>query len=372
MKNNKVHKVVYFLGGGAHTLTTYRMLLESLSQHYEIFLFSEFHIADNERSKYYQIISVPRWNGNRRIRELIFGLIILKELLKRRVDIIHTHSTYPAGLVGIIFGKIFRKPVIVSLDAAEGVGLANIQFGDLLHKNRTKVNKYVINSATIVTALTKFHKKTIITGLEINREIKLIPRGIDCAKFKSDNSPLNEPIQFLNVGYINSIKDQITLLKCFAIICKSIPCYLTHIGKDYTNGKMKELCKKLKISEYVDFKGYVNYNQVPDYYRKADVLLHTSVYESQAMVVVEAFASNVLVCGTQVGLMSDLDEQCCITSLPGDYVGLALKVVNVLNDQEQMSQLKNNGLNWALKHNLQWTVERYQYLYSTINNIYND
>lgn len=367
MNNIRPRKVIFFLGGGAHTLPTYRAQLEILAKDYEITLFSEFYIRRQNYSDYYTIKSVPSWKVPRRTQVLCFGLMVFIELLFKRVHIIHTHSTYPSGLTGIILGKLFKRPVILSLDAAEGIGISSIGFGDMLHKNRTKVNRYVVDNASVITALTNFHRDSIKLNLKTEKEIRLIPRGVDCSRFQFSMSFSKSVIQFLNVGYINPVKDQQTLLRSFAILCKAIPCHLTLIGRDYTGGAMNKLCEELDISEHVSFKGHISYHEIHKYYEMADVLVHTSVYESQALAVSEALASGVLVCGTKVGIMADLDKSCCVTVAPGDYSSLASKILDAIKDRSRMNELTSNGRKWAKEHDLQWTVDRYKELYESIS-----
>ena len=56
------------------------------------------------------------------------------------------------------------------------------------------------------------------------------------------------------------------------------------------NGLFQRLVDEMGISNKVQFIEPVDYNRIHEYYREADVFLHTSVYESQALVVAEAMA----------------------------------------------------------------------------------
>jgi glycosyltransferase involved in cell wall biosynthesis len=359
-------KRIAFIGGGAHTIPSYRALLKELAQDYQITLYSEFYLSREWEVMEYTIKSVPPWKWGGRIRDIWFGFMIFFDLLKNPAHIFHSHSTYPSGLAATILGKIFRRPVIISLDAAEATGIVDIHFGDLLHKKRSKINRFVLKHATLLTALTEYHKELVQKNLNPKKEIKVIPRGVDLSKFTYSENPLVPPIRFLNLAYLHPVKDQTTLLKCFAILCKSLDCSLTQVGHDYMNGEMKKLCGQLSISDRVQFIGFVHHYNIHKYYHASHFLIHTSVYESQGMVVAEALASGVLVCGTHVGLLSDLSGLCCITSPPRDPESLANAILQLIQNPSSMNQLRLAGRKWAEDHDLKWTASQYRDLYKQL------
>lgn len=355
------------VGGGAHTIPTYRALLKELAREYEILLFSEFHIDAQDYVPEYVILSTSKIK-NRRWRELRFGLMVLKECLKNRIQIIHSHSTYPSGIVSVIVGNILRLPVLVSLDAAEASEVKDIGFGDLKHTKRKRVNQWVMNRATALTALTEFQKREVQSNLSVKKEIRVIYRGVDLSVHfhKPKGMANNKTVRFLNVAYIHPVKDHDTLLKAFKTISQQIEATLTIVGKDYENGRLQREAKKLGIEHLVNFVGFVPHTTVQTYFNDADILLHTSRYESQALVVVEAMASGVLVCGTHVGLMADLAGRCCVTAPIQDDTELAKQVVDLMHDEKKQNELRAAGLRWTQTHSLTWTAQQYLILYDQL------
>jgi glycosyltransferase involved in cell wall biosynthesis len=104
------------------------------------------------------------------------------------------------------------------------------------------------------------------------------------------------------------------------------------------------------------------YTQLPEVYKNADLLLHTSLSEGQCEVVTEAMSAGVVVCGTRVGLMYDLPE-ACIGVRVGDYQSLAKEVLALLKDEIRMRELKRCALAWSLDHSLTWTVRQMSDIY---------
>jgi glycosyltransferase involved in cell wall biosynthesis len=363
-KTRSGKKKLAFLGGGAHTIPSYRALLEGLTREYDVIVYFEFFLEITQAP--YQTRMISRNTKFRRWRELRFFLLILNDLFTKQFDIIHCHSTYPSGFFGIVLGKLFRLPVVVSLDAAEASALPEIGFGDLLNSRRRAINKWVIKEADAVIALTGFLKTEVNINLGVQRPIEVIPRGVDRQKFKFTKNEITKPLRILNVAYLNAIKDQETLLKAFSIINASIASKLIQIGKDYSNGSFQLLAKDLGIADHVEFKGFIPNEFLPPYYENAQILLHTSRYESQAVVVNEALASGLLVCGTHVGLLADLNGLCCTTVKPGDYRGLADVVINLVMDRNRVEELKTRSYEWTMKHDLHWTIDRHLQLYKKL------
>lgn len=361
-RNSK--KRLAFLGGGAHTIPSYRALLEQLAKEYAVTIYFEFFMDIKDAP--YEVKTVRSNLNHFRSREFRFFWLVFSDFLKRRFDVIHCHSTFPSGLCGILLSKLFKVPVVVSLDAAEASALPDIGFGDLLNPRRRRINKWVIEQADVVISLTDFSKNEVMKNLDINRTIEVIPRGIDLTKFSFKERRFDRPLTFLNVAYLNEIKDQATLLKAFAIIRSKIECRLVQIGKDYAHGKFQLLAQELDIETHIEFIGFVPNDLLPGYYREADILLHTSRFESQAVVVNEALASGLLVCGTAVGLLADLSDICCTTVPPQDAEELAKKVIRLIEDESKIREMISNGNSWVRKHDLHWTLSQHNQIYERL------
>jgi glycosyltransferase involved in cell wall biosynthesis len=267
-----------------------------------------------------------------------------------RFHIVHAHSTFPTGLTAVIMQRLFGIPAIVSLDGGEGVAFPDLEFGDLHSRRRTKINQWVLNRARVVTTLTNFHRTLIEENLSWDRKILVIPRGVDTDHFvlKKDTS-LHDPLRIVSVGYLSIVKDPITLLKTFQLILKTRPASLTIVGRDYMKGEIQKLAISRGVNSFVDF--------------VSQVLLHTSRYESQGMVVAEAMACGVLVCGTNVGLIDDLANRCCMSSPVGDAEQLANKVLQLIGDPGLMSTLRTNAMRWSADFSLTKTVSRWSEIY---------
>jgi glycosyltransferase involved in cell wall biosynthesis len=358
-------KRIAFLGAGILVIPNTVVLLEHISKYYELTIYGEYY-TETASNQFYRVKTVPKNKLYRKFKNALYAWMVLKDLLRHRVDIIHAHSTFPNGFWGIVIGRLLRIPVIVSMDAGEAIALPDIHFGDLLNPRRAFINKWVIKRADELIVPSQFHLQHVRNNVKTNRPIQVIIRGVDMHTFEFTPKPLTKKLTFLNIAYLHPVKDQETLLRCFAIISSQTNCELIHIGNDYHGGYYQQLAGKLGIADKVIFKGFIPNAQLPKYYAQADVLLHTSRFEGQAVVVNEAMASGLLVCGTNVGILSDLANECCLTVPPQDAEGLATKVMALLENEEEIKRLRTNAYDWTLKNNLVQTVEKHLTLYSSI------
>jgi glycosyltransferase involved in cell wall biosynthesis len=363
-------KRVAFLGRGGHTLPTYRALLNEISTRYELTVYSEVPVEKQWLDlQHNYVLRAPLSNRRvgRRLREILLLLTLFKDHLKKPFDLVHAHSTYPTGFVAVLFQVLLGVPAIVSLHAAEASAFPDIPFGDLLYRKRTIMNRWVLNRARVVTTLTNFQRKEVEKNLKIRRPMNVIYRGVDQNRFYDHESDRRQrPVVFLAVGYINNIKDPETLLRTFELIQREIDSVLVLVGRDYTNGQVRSLAQKLGISSKVKFEGWVDHDMIANYYQAADLLLHTSRYESQGMVVAEAFASGLVVAGTDVGLMSDLSGTCCVTAPTRDPEALAKAILDLLREPLRMEQMRVNALEWSKRHSLENSAAELQNLYESV------
>ena len=162
------------------------------------------------------------------------------------------------------------------------------------------------------------------------------------------------------------VKDHKTLLYAFELIQRVVNSHLTIIGEGDEEANVRNIIANLKLENRVTILKHLPYIELPSVYHRSHILLHTSLSEGEAVVVSEAMSCGVLVCGTLVGIIADLSDQCCVGVATRDFQSLAEKVIELLNSPELQNSMRSSGREWAKTHSLDWTVQQYELLY--INN----
>ncbi len=80
-------------------------------------------------------------------------------------------------------------------------------------------------------------------------------------------------------------------------------------------------------------------------------------------------ASGTVVCGTNVGIISDLKNCCCVAVEVKDYQKLASKVLKLVENKDHYLELQRKAYQWVKEHDLQWTAFRYHQAFQKLINV---
>lgn len=330
-------------------------VLDGLCDSFELVVYSL--LPPNRTYHHDRIIIRTASGGTRKSLLRWFTLIrlFLADHRKKKFDVIVAFWGWPAGLIIVMLGKFFRIPSAIYLLGGDAGGVRSINYG-ILHKPLLKrIAFWAYNRSTILMTLSQYQKDQLLS-FGLTRAIAVIPWGAEPSTYKFRFRKVGNILHFIHVGHIAPVKDQGTLIRAFAFINSKRPSELYMLGVDCLNGAMQKLCKTLGIEDKVTFVGMVPYQQMPAYYEWADIMLHTSLSEGQSMALTEAAASGVLIAGTPVGLLYDLQEDSGIIAACGDHEELARKIFEILRDPEAWNRKVENARRWSEEHTLQWTV----------------
>lgn len=373
-RNSNKKKIALLVPGGVDrvdsgfTLAPVSSLISRLSENFDIHVYSLIRLIKDNR---------PFYCGNAKVKLLEASPhdYILKKfyilfnsmyngIRNNNYNLLHGLWGTPTGFVAVLLGKMLHIPSVVTLMGGETANLPQINYGNMRQWLLRAITKWTIKNADHLVVLTEFQRQQL-QGLQITRNgTTIIPLGVDTSFFDNSSKRNKQtPIKFVHISTLTKVKDQVSLLYAFKEISHQIESHLDIVGADYLNGELQELTEKLGLSNLVTYHGMVDHNNIYRFYREADIMLHTSLHESQSMVVAEAAASGVVVCGTRVGLISDFQPDKAIAVDVGDYKTLAQEVLKLITDQAKMDTLRSNAHQWATEHDLNWTVLQISALY---------
>jgi L-malate glycosyltransferase len=218
---------------------------------------------------------------------------IRKEILsKKKIDIIHSHLSYPAGFLGTIIQKREKIPCVLT------------EHSWIKKYFRSRIHKlcvlYTLKHCACVVAVSHALKDDI--NLYCKRQVQVIPNVVEMKKFslsdalKKDNK--------LNIGILGGMgnyrKGLDILLKAVSLL-KDME-LTVHIGGDgkYLN-TFKEMAKELDVAGKCIFYGEIKPESIQDFYSKLDFYVLPSRDETFGVVVVEAMACGLPVIATKCG-----------------------------------------------------------------------
>jgi glycosyltransferase involved in cell wall biosynthesis len=249
--------------------------------------------------------------------------------------------------------------VIVQLIALEVGAMPEINIKGFLVPRLRKIILHVCRNADALVTVSAYQKKIALASLPFDREIVNLPLRINTKNFRYKNRVVTSPVQFIHIAFYSPIKDQDTMFAAFSKVSKVVDCHLTVIGKHFDIPKVHDMLDHLNISDKVTFAGFVSNVELPVYLDKAHILLHTARFETGCAVIQEAMASGVAVCGTDVGLLSDIGDKYAVIVPPQDVALLATMILQLINDPSLYKRMTTEAYQWICTYDAAWAYRNY-------------
>ena len=299
------------------------------------------------------------------------------------LDVIHSHTEFGIGTFARFMSKQFGIPLVHTY---------HTMYEDYIHY----VTKGYFDSSSkkIVEYLTLFYcdktanelivptKKTydlFKEKYEVNKNIHIIPTGIELDRFYTENVDKNK-IKDLKKKY-QILKDEFTIVfvgrlakeKNIQFLIenhKELVKYnqdirLLIIGDGPDMEEYSKLIEKLKLTDNIVLVGKVPYDEMPCYYQVADIFVTASQTETQGLTVIEAMAAGI----APVCIKDESFETVVIDGLNGhlfknknEYVKIIKKLIA---DRAELETLSKQARLNAEAHSSKYYAERVLDVYKT-------
>jgi glycosyltransferase involved in cell wall biosynthesis len=222
--------------------------------------------------------------------------------------------------------------------------------------------KWVINQSDGVTAISSYTAKEIEEI--VPRQISIIPYGASVQekeyKDPMSQTPSNQK-NILFVGRLVERKGVPYLIEAFGEVLRKIDAVLTIVGEGSEKEKLEELVKSKNLENKVYFPGFVQQEELKNYFQKCDVFVLPAIVDSKGdteglgVVLIEAMNYKKPVIASNVGGIVDIiiDKKTGILVPEKDSKKMAEAIVNLLADEEQALRLGEEGFRFV-KDNFNW------------------
>ncbi len=256
--------------------------------------------------------------ANVRILKPFLWLRILKYLFKLKreqgIDIIHSFWLTETTLIGLIFCKLTGIPIV-----------ATAMGHDATRKNRYLLLIRFFNFDPIT--LSGFQAKSLSEILNIKQN-KVISFGVDDSRIKEREIVRN--IDILAVGSLNYIKNYAQFIQIVSYLAKRFPDLICAIAGE---GNERESLEKSIIFErlenHINLLGELAYDKVIGKMQECKILLHTSSFEGQGLVITEALAAGAYVVCYPVGIAFDINHEKLFTG--NSIEEMETNIISILN-----------------------------------------
>ena len=306
----------------------------------------------------------------------IYPIKALIQIKKWKLDIIHSQTEFGVGTFARIVSKQFNIPLVHTYHTMYEDYVHYITHG-FFDKTSKKILEYLTlfycdKTITELIVPTKKAWELFKDKYMVDRNVHIVPTGIDTDRFKLENNKniniekernklklKKEDFVITFVGRIAEEKNIIFLLNNMKSIikdCRNVKFLVVGDGPDLE--EYKKYSKESEIEKNIIFVGKVPWTDIPKYYLISDVFVTASKSETQGLTVIEAMAASLPV----VCINDESFNTTVIDNLNGKIFendNQYIKCITELyNDKKLLNRLRKGARNTAEMHTVKYFAER--------------
>jgi 1,2-diacylglycerol 3-alpha-glucosyltransferase len=235
---------------------------------------------------------------------------MLEYLRKEKVDVIHSHGIASMAILSLTAARALKIPHVLTFhtmanEAANYYSPLPIR-PDFMSSMVWIYLRNLLKRPEVVVVPSAPVKEELNSNGVVMKSCEVVPTGVDCSKFSPekyekkflDGFGLGGKRVLLHVGRLSKEKRLDIVLHAMAKLAPKVPdLRLLVVGKGPAADDFKSMAQKLKISDRVVFAGFIPDERLPAAYASCEALVIASTFETQGLVVLEAFASGTPVVG---------------------------------------------------------------------------
>ncbi len=194
-------------------------------------------------------------------------------------------------------------------------------------------------------------------------DVAVVYNPVAYSKFQSPKAETSETFTFITAGRFSAQKNQKMMYHAFAaFLQKGYDARLVMLGTGEEEENLKDLARKLKISDQIKYAGFVS--NVEDYLVNADTFLLSSDYEALPLALLEAMAAGLPIISTNVGGICDIVTDNGILIAPGDTAAMVQAMEQLYKDKALRTRMSTASKANARAYDVSHTAAAYSRLYS--------
>lgn len=312
-------------------------------------------ISSSKKKKYF---NNQMYIGKNFIDRFSIPNLKLISKLKNKIkfyDIIHVHCMWNViSTITFLLAKYYNKKIIFSPHGT--MDKNNLKKNYLLKKIYYNIfEKYNISKIDLVHYLSNEEKKN--SKLLEKKKSFVSNNGLNLdefkfSKIKKSNLFKKNYFNILNIGRFNKIKGielQFELIKKLNLQNKKFK--LTLIGpRDSNRVFYEKLSKQMKISKYVNFISPIYSNKRFKIMHDSDLLINTSNYECNSMVILEAIASGSLVLAVENANISHQHKYKALIKTKRNLKNISDNINLLAKNPKLGKKIRNTAYRYAKRH----------------------
>ena len=267
---------------------------------------------------------------------------ILAEHAHAPFDILHAQYGYPCGWAVLEASRECGVPNVVSIQGGDGHWV-----GSCCETHRLAMVRVLDHAGAVLIGCRSFAEEvTHRLGTDPAR-FTIVPGAVDVARFTPGaRTPGPAPV-LLYHGRVDARKGVLDMLDALApLAAEGVPFELLVSGIGPTFDETAARIAQRGLGAHARMTGYVDYADVPEVYRRADIFVSPTYAEGFSNTILEAMASGLAVVSCRaVGVVDCIrDGENGLLTEPGDVPALTAALRQMLADPAGRARLAAAGL----------------------------
>ncbi|HWQ73199.1 MAG TPA: glycosyltransferase, partial [Desulfitobacteriaceae bacterium] len=217
-----------------------------------------------------------------------------------KVDLIHAHSCFWAGIAANYLSKKYDLPLVLTEHSS-------LEHSRYIRNSYKKIIFETYNQCAELIAVGNGLKKELANYTE--KPVSIIHNIVDLELFRPDSLATQEPYReftFFTLAYLEKGKGMEMLIEAFAQTFRGQECRLIIGGDGSLKEQLAELVRKQEIEKQVKFLGALERPEVAREMHKCSAFVLASEYETFGVVYIEATACGKPIIATRNGGAEDI------------------------------------------------------------------
>lgn len=299
----------------------------------------------------------------------------LWEFRRHRFDVIHTHTPFTVGMVGLRWAESHGLPIVSTYHTHYDKYTHYIPLFPKAYL-RYKISKHLnfyYNQVNHVITPSQASKEWLMRH-NVRPQVDVIPTGIpegaalDRGAVRVELAVREERVVLLYAGRIAVEKNLDMLIRAVALVLKKEPrADFWVVGDGPGREEFRRLAGGLGIGDRVKFFGYVPHAEMGTIYAAADIFVFGSKTETQGLVVSEAMSYGLpAVVVNSGGAAEAVQNGVNGYAVPDNVDVFAATVLDLIGDEGRRRELSRNAVESARRLSIPNMVNRIVDVYRAV------
>ena len=309
----------------------------------------------------------------------LFDYHFRKALRRSNLDLVHIHSPFSIGKIGVDYAKRKKIPVIATLHSQYHMDfeqrMKSTKIADMMTKEIMKVfnrcdEMYAVNHQ--VANIFQTYGANQLPKVRFNGT-DLLPLPLDhrLEDFKQEWGVRAGEFVFLFVGRIDAIKNIFFIIEALKSVKKAkLPFKMFFVGAGPDEERLKEAIHSANLTSQVTLVGRIKErNRLAQFYQMADLFVFPSLYDASSLVQIEAASQKTPALFLNGAATADTVTDGVNGFLAeNDPILYGRKIVSICQDHELLTTVSQNAFRDLYKtwdEQVKKTIDTYTTLIET-------